>query len=114
MLISSIWSIHWTLPGATTQVRSGPGSDGNKGVLHILQSSNITGASPSDYLVSYPGYMLIWSYLSADIESVYLTASADRAEVTVIPIIEMVSKGSEKGTRKIGNQKKNQDHSSIR
>ena len=36
----------------------GPGSDGNKGVLRIPQSSSITGASPSDCLISYPGYSL--------------------------------------------------------
>ena len=41
-----------TLSGATTLDQSGPGSDGSKGVLRILQSSSITGASPSDYLVS--------------------------------------------------------------
>ena len=33
--------------------QGGPGSDGNKGVLHIPQSSSITGTSPSDCLVSY-------------------------------------------------------------
>ena len=31
---------------------SGPGSDGNEGVLRIPKSSNITGTLPSDYLVS--------------------------------------------------------------
>ena len=30
-------------------------SDGNEEVLHIPQSSSITGAPPSDYLMSYPG-----------------------------------------------------------
>ena len=33
--------------------QSGPGSDGNEGVLRIPQTSSITGASLSDYLVSY-------------------------------------------------------------
>ena len=42
-----------TLSGATTPGQSGPGSDGNEGVLSSSQSSNITGASPSDCLVSY-------------------------------------------------------------
>ena len=37
---------------------SGPGSNGNEGILHILQSSSITGASPSNGLVSYPGQSL--------------------------------------------------------
>ena len=32
-----------------------PGSDGNEGVLHIPQSSSITGTSPSNCLVSYLG-----------------------------------------------------------
>ena len=46
------------LSGATTPGQSGPGSDGNKGVLHILQSYSITGTSPSDSLVSYSGHLL--------------------------------------------------------
>ena len=40
------------LSGATTPGQSEPGSDGNKGVFRILQSSSITGTSPSDCLVS--------------------------------------------------------------
>ncbi len=43
------------LSAATTLDQSGPGSDGNEGVLCILQSSSITGTSPSDCLVSYQG-----------------------------------------------------------
>ena len=39
---------------------SGPGSDGNEGVLRIPQSSSITGTSPSDCSVSYPGHSLGW------------------------------------------------------
>ena len=58
MYLSSILAIDRALPCATTPGQSGPGSDGNKGVLRIPQSSNITGASPSDYLVSYPGHSL--------------------------------------------------------
>ena len=42
-----------TLSGATTPDQSGPGSDGNKGVLRISQSSSITGALPSHSLESY-------------------------------------------------------------
>ena len=34
------------------------GVDGNERVLYIPQSSSITGTSPSDCLVSYPGYSL--------------------------------------------------------
>ena len=37
--------------------QSGPWSNGNKGVLHMPQSSK-TGVSPSDGLVSYPGHLL--------------------------------------------------------
>ena len=36
-----------TLSGATTPGQGGPGSNGNEGVLHIPQSSDITGTSPS-------------------------------------------------------------------
>ena len=42
-----------TIPG-----QNGPGSNGNEEVLHIPQSSSITGTSPSDCLVSYPGHSL--------------------------------------------------------
>ena len=48
-----------TLSGATTPGQSGPGSDGNEGVLSIPQSSK-TGASPSDCLVPYPGQLSGW------------------------------------------------------
>ena len=37
------------LSGATTPGQSGPGSDGNEGVLHIPQSSNITAFLMSFY-----------------------------------------------------------------
>ena len=46
------------LSGATTPSQSGPGSDGNEGVLRIPQSSSTAGTSPSDFLVSYPGHSL--------------------------------------------------------
>ena len=46
------------LSGATTSGQSGPGSDGNEGVLRIPQSSSTAGTSPSDCLVSYPGHLL--------------------------------------------------------
>ena len=60
------------ISGATTPSQSGPGSDGNKGVLRIPQSSSISGTSSSDCLVSYPGH-------SAEVQSVYSTAPADWA-----------------------------------
>ena len=50
---SSIWPIDRALPGTTTPSQRGPGSNGNKGILCIPQSSRITGTSPSDCLVSY-------------------------------------------------------------
>ena len=58
MQFSSIWPIDRTLSGATTPGQSEPGSECSEEVLHIPQSSRITEASPSDYLVSYPGHSL--------------------------------------------------------
>ncbi len=55
---SSIRPIDRTLSGAMTPGQSRPGSDGNKEVLRIPQSSSITGTSPSDCLVSCPGHSL--------------------------------------------------------
>ena len=69
--------IYMTLSGATIPAKSAPGSDGNKWVLHISQSSSITGASLSDYLVSYPGHLMGESYSSTEIQSVYSAATAD-------------------------------------
>ena len=78
---SSIWPIDRTLSGATTLGQSGPGNDGNKGVLYILQSSSITGALQADCLVLYLGHLLGESYPSAEMQSVYSAASADWATV---------------------------------
>ena len=44
--------------GAPIPGQSEPGSNGNEGVLHIPLSPSITGTSPSDCLVSYPGHSL--------------------------------------------------------
>ena len=67
--------------GATTPGESGPRSNGNERVLCIPQSSSITGAAPSDCLVSYPGYLVEGgSYLSAEMQSVYSTAPANWAD----------------------------------
>ena len=79
---NSIWPIVRTLWGATTPGQSGPGSDCNEGVLYIPQSYSITGTSPSDCLVSYPGHSLVeWgSYSSAERQSVYSTVLADWAK----------------------------------
>ena len=49
---SSIWPIDRTPLGATTLGPRGPESNGNEGVLRILQSSGITGALLSGCLVS--------------------------------------------------------------
>ena len=75
---SSIGLIDRTLSGATTPGQSGPGSDGNEGVLRIPQSSSISGASLSDCFVSYLGHSLGESYPSAEKQLVYSTALADR------------------------------------
>ena len=75
----SIWPIDRTLSGATILGQSGPGSDGNEGVIRISQSSSITGTAPSDCLVSFPGHSLWGSYPSAEMQSVYSTTPADWA-----------------------------------
>ena len=74
---TSVWPLDRTLSGATTRGLSGPGSDGSEGILRIPQSSSITGTSPSDCLVLYPGHSLGESYPSAEMQSVYSTAPAD-------------------------------------
>ena len=81
---SSIWHINRTLSGATTPAQRGPGSDGNKRVLHIPQSSSITGASPS---VLYPGHSLGESHPSAEKQSVYSTAPADWSQVVAVSVL---------------------------
>ena len=63
---SSIWPLDRTLSGVTIPGQSEPGSDGNKGVLRIPQSSSHTGALPSVCLVSYLGHSLGEFYLSAE------------------------------------------------
>ena len=82
MQFSSILPINRTLSGATTPGQSGPRSDDSEGVLRILQSSSITRTSPSDCLVSYPGYSLGGgSYPSAEVQSMYSTVPADWAMI---------------------------------
>ena len=78
-LFNSIWPIDRTLSGATTSCQNEPESDGNKGVLRILQSPKITGASSSDCLVSYPGDSLGEYFPSEVMHSVYSTAPANWA-----------------------------------
>ena len=50
-LTISIWPINGNLTGTTNPDQSGPGSNGNEGLLHIPQSSK-AGAMPSDGLMS--------------------------------------------------------------
>ena len=64
---------------STTLGPSVPGSDSNEEVLHISQSSSITGTSASDCLVSYPGHLLERSYPSAEKQLVNSTASTEWA-----------------------------------
>ena len=66
------------ISSTTTLGQSGPAGNGNKGVLHIPQSS-ITGTSPSDYLVPYPGHTLGEFYPSAEMQSMYSAAPANWA-----------------------------------
>ena len=58
MQFSSIEPIDRALSGVTILSQSGPGSNGNEGVLCIPQSSSTAGTSPSDCLVSYPRHLL--------------------------------------------------------
>ena len=76
---NSIWSTDRTLPGATTQGQSRPGSNSNEGVLCIPQSFSITEASPSDCLMSYQDTHKGKSYPFAEMQSVYSAAPADWA-----------------------------------
>ena len=73
---SSIWPEHYTLSFATTLSMSEPGSNGNKEVLHIFQSSR-TGAPLSNRLVSYAGHSLAKSYPATEMQSVFSPVSVD-------------------------------------
>ena len=73
----SIWPRDSILSGATSLVQNEPGSDSKEGVFHIPQSFGISGASPLDCLESYPAHSLGVSYPSAEMQSVYSTASAN-------------------------------------
>ena len=79
MQFSSIWPIDRTLSGATTPCQSGPGRNGNEGVLRIPQSSSITGTSLSDCSVSYLGHFLEKSHPSAEVQSMYSTTPTNWA-----------------------------------
>ena len=49
-----------TLTGTITPGQSGPGSNGNEGILYIPQNLK-TGISSSDGLISYPEHLLVGS-----------------------------------------------------
>ena len=67
------------LSGATMLGQSGPGGNGNEGVLCIPQGPSITRTSSSDCLLSYPVHSLGASYPSAEVQSVYSKTPADWA-----------------------------------
>ena len=58
--ISFIQPIDRALSEDNFPSQSEPGSDSNEGVLHIPQSSSITGSSLSVCLVSYTGHLLFF------------------------------------------------------
>ena len=66
---NSIRPIDRNLSGAT--IRVDLEAMAMEGYSAFPQSSSITGASPSDCLVSYPGHLLGESYPSVDMQSVY-------------------------------------------
>ena len=70
-----------TLSEFTALDQIGLGSNGKQIVFRITQSSNITGTSSSECLVSYPGHLLVvvgGSYMLP----LYSTAPTDSAENT--------------------------------
>ena len=90
MLNSSIQPIDGTLSSATTLSQSGPGSNGNEGVLHIHQISSITEVSPSNSCVIYPGQSLGKFYLFAEMQLVYSAALANWAMLYLVECIKML------------------------
>ena len=95
-LFCSLWPIDRTLSGTTPPGQSGPGSYGNEGVLRIAQSSSITGISPSDCLVSYPGYSRIYIYIYISSSSSYRAGSTDIPDPLspLLPIVHRPSRSS--------------------
>ena len=80
MVNSSTWPIDRILSGATSLDQSGPGGDGNEGVLHIPPCSSITWATQSDCLVSYQGHSLV-GYLSLCWQAVSVFYSSSQLEI---------------------------------
>ena len=82
MQFSSIQLTDRALSDATIPGQSGPGSNGNEGVLRTPKTLSITGTSSLDCLVSYLGHSLGGgggSFLSAEVQSVYSTTPANWA-----------------------------------
>ena len=75
-----LFNIDRALSGATIPGQSGPGSNGNEGVLLFPQSSSINVTSLSYCLVCLIQHTR-WGggYPSAEVQSVYCTAQADWA-----------------------------------
>ena len=80
-LNSYFWLIDGTLTGSTPLGQNEPGSNSNEGVFHIPQRSK-TRTSPSDavYCHIQDSRWVGESYPSAEMQSVYSTASTDNAE----------------------------------
>ena len=86
LIVFNPWTEH--ISGATIPGQSGPGSDGNKGVLRIPQSSRIAGTSPSENLVSYQdthwGGSYIWNVLYGISSQWNANINLTRAEESII------------------------------
>ena len=78
---SFILPIDRNLSGDSIPCLSGPGGNGNEGVLRIPQSVSITRASPSDFLLSYPRHSLRVgkSDPSVEMQLIFSPASVDWA-----------------------------------
>ena len=88
MQFSSNWPIDRSLSGATTPSQSGPGSDGNEGVLRIPQSSSIARTSLTDCIVSYPGHSWAGDVLPLSRDAVGLFYCPSRLSNVLILIYE--------------------------
>ena len=86
-------SIDRTLSGATTPDQSGPERNGSVEVLHIPQSSNITGSSSSDCLVLYPEHSLgRVLHLCKDAISIFNSSSQQGQQTNDLWLFEVIYK----------------------
>ena len=81
---SFIRPIDKPLSGATTLGQSRPGSDRNKGVVRIFQSSRISWVSRSNCLVFWTTHSLREPYPSAEKQLVYSAVPNDRAIIVLL------------------------------